>query len=156
MLLTSCLLSRNIKIRIHRIIIFSVVLYSLETWSKTLREQHRLRVFENRVLRIIFGPRRDEVAGGWRKLHNNELHNMYPSPSIIRMIKSRMRWARVISPMGQKKCRLLVGKLDGKRPRGRPRQRWEDNIKMALGGIGLGGGIDWSGWAQYRTSGGLL
>jgi hypothetical protein len=66
-----------------------VVLYGCETWSLTLREEHRLRVFENRVLRRIFGPKRDEVAGGWRKLHNEELHNVYSSPSIIRMIKSR-------------------------------------------------------------------
>jgi hypothetical protein len=70
-------------------IILSVVLYECENWSLTLREEHRLRVFENRVLRRIFGPKRGEVSGGWRKLHNEELHNLYSSPSIIRMIKSR-------------------------------------------------------------------
>jgi hypothetical protein len=71
-----------------------VVLYGRETWSLTFREEHRLRVFENRVLRRIFGPKTDEVTGGWRKLHNEELHNLYSSPSIIRIIKSRrMRWA---------------------------------------------------------------
>jgi hypothetical protein len=75
--------------RIYKTIILPVVLYGCETWSLTLRDQHRLRVFENRELRRIFGPKRDEVMGGWRKLHNEELHNLYTSPSIIRMIKSR-------------------------------------------------------------------
>jgi hypothetical protein len=85
--LSSRLLSKNIKIKTYKTIIFPVVLYGCETWSLTLREEHRPRVFENRVLRGIFGPKRDEVIGGWRKLHNEELHNC--SPSIIRMIKSR-------------------------------------------------------------------
>jgi hypothetical protein len=104
-----------------------VVLYGCETWSLTLREDHRLRVFESRALRIIFGPKRDEVTGGWRKLHNEELHYLYASPSIIRMIKPRrIRWA------GDKRnsCRILMGKPEGKRPLGRPRRRWVDNIKM--------------------------
>jgi hypothetical protein len=87
--LSSPLRPKNIKIRIYKIIILPVVLYGCEIWSLTLREEHRLRVFENRVLRRIFGPKRDEVTGGWRKLHNEKLHNLYPSPSIIRMIKSR-------------------------------------------------------------------
>jgi hypothetical protein len=80
-------LSKNVKIRIYKNIILPVVLYGCETWSLTLREGHRLRVFENRVLRKVFGPKRDEVIGGWRKLNNGELHKLYPSPSIIRMIK---------------------------------------------------------------------
>jgi hypothetical protein len=112
-----------------------VVLYGCETWSLTLREEHGLRVFENRMLRGIFGPKRDEVTGGWRKLHNEELHNLYSSPSIIRMIKSRrMRWAGHVARMGEKRTayRILVGKPEGKRPLGRPRRRWVDNIKMDL------------------------
>jgi hypothetical protein len=92
--LSSRLLSKNIKVRIYKTIILPVVLYGCETWSLTLREEHRMRVFENRVLRRIFGPKRDEVTGGWRKLPNEELHNLYSSPSIIRVIKSRrIRWA---------------------------------------------------------------
>jgi hypothetical protein len=84
--LLSRLLSKNIKIRIYKAIIMPVVLYGCETWSLTLREEHRLRVFENRVLRRTFGPKRDEVTGGRRKLHNEELHNLYSSPNIIRII----------------------------------------------------------------------
>jgi hypothetical protein len=86
-LLSSRLLSKNIKIRINKTISLPVVLYGRETLSLTLREEHRLRVFENRVLRRIFGPTRDEVMGDWRKLHNEELHNLYSSPNIIRIIK---------------------------------------------------------------------
>jgi hypothetical protein len=88
-LLSSRLLSKNIKIRIYKTIILPVVLYGCETWSLTSREEHRLRVFENRVLRRIFRPKRDEMTGDWRKLHNAELHNLYSSPNIIRIIKSR-------------------------------------------------------------------
>jgi hypothetical protein len=96
--LSSRLLSKNVKVRIYKTIILPVVLYGCETWSLTLKEERRLRVFENRVLRRIFGPKRDEETGGWRKLHNEELHNLYCSPSIIRSIKSRrMRWARHIA-----------------------------------------------------------
>jgi hypothetical protein len=93
-LLSSRLLSRNVKVKIYKTIILPVVLYGCETWSLTLREEHRLSVFENRVLRRIFGPKRDEVTGEWRKLHNEELHNLYSSPDTIRQIMSRrMTWA---------------------------------------------------------------
>jgi hypothetical protein len=93
-LLSSRLLSRNVKVKIYKTIILSFVLYRCETWSLTLREEHRLRVFENRVLRRIFGPKLDEVTGEWRKFHNEELHNFYSYPDIIRQVKSRrMRWA---------------------------------------------------------------
>jgi hypothetical protein len=87
-------MSKTIRIRVYKTIILPVVLYWRETWSVTLKEEHRLRVFENRVLRRIFGSKRDEVMKGSRKLHKKELHNLYSSPSIIRMIKSRrMKWA---------------------------------------------------------------
>jgi hypothetical protein len=93
-LVSSQLLSKNVEIRIYKTIILPVVLYGCEAQSLTLREEHRLRVFDNRVLRRIFGLRRDEVTGEWRKLHNEELHDLYSSPSIIRIMKSRrMRWA---------------------------------------------------------------
>jgi hypothetical protein len=119
----------------------------------TLREEHRLRVFENRVLRRIFGPMRDEVTGEWRKLHNEELHDLYSLPSIIRIIKSRrMRWTGHVERMGEKRhaYRLLVGRPEGKRPLGRPRRRWVDYIRMDLGEVGWGD-VDWSGLAQDRN-----
>jgi hypothetical protein len=112
-----------VKVRIYKIVILPVVLYRCETWSQAVREEYKLRVFENRVLRRIFGPKRDGVTGGWTKLHNEELHNFYSSPSIIGIIKSRrMRWAGHVARMGEKRNvhRLLVGKPEGKRPIGRP------------------------------------
>jgi hypothetical protein len=110
-------------------------------------------VFENRVLRRIFGPKRDEVTGEWRKLHNEELHDLYSSSSIIRIIKSRkMRWAGHVAQMGEKRnaYRLLVGKPEGKRPLGRPRRRWVNNIRMDLGEVGWGD-VDWIGQAKDRN-----
>jgi hypothetical protein len=112
------LLSKNLKIRIYKTIILPVVLYGCETWSLTLREGHRLRVFENRVLRKISGPNSDKVTAVWRKLHNEDLHDLYSLPSIIIIIKSRMmRWAGHVAQMGEKRnaYKLLVGGyyLDG-------------------------------------------
>jgi hypothetical protein len=115
----------------------------------------KLRVFENRVLRRIFGPKRDEVTVGWRKLHNEELHGLYSSPSIIRVIKARrIRWAGHMARMGEVRgaYNILVGRPAGRRPLGRPGRRWEYNIKMDLGEIGFGHvdlihlTQDWDGW----------
>jgi hypothetical protein len=128
-------------IKIYKTIILPVVLYGCETWTLTLREEHRLRVLENRVLRRIFGPERDEVTGGSRKLHNEELHGLYSLPSIVRVIKARrMIWAGHVARMGEVRgaYNILVGKPEGRRPLGRPMCRWEDNIKMDLGEIGFG------------------
>ena len=131
----------------------SVVLYGCETWSLTLQEEHRLRVFGNRVLRRIFGPRRDGVTGVWRKLHNEELNELYSSRNIVRVIKSRrLRWAGHVARMeeGRGVHKVLVGKSEGKRPLGRPRRRREDYLKMDLEEVGRGGG-DWMELAQDRN-----
>jgi len=151
-LLSSGLLSENLKIKIYRNIILTVVLYGCETWSLTLREERRLRVCENRVLRKLFGPKRDEVTGEWRKLHNEELNDLYSLPNIVRVVKSRrMRWAGHVARMGEDRGvqRVLVGKPEGKRPWGKPRRKWEDNIKIDLQEVGGGRG-DWMELAQDR------
>jgi hypothetical protein len=116
-LLSSRLLSKNLKIKIYRTIILPMVLYGCETWSLTLVEERRLRVFENRVLRRVFGPRRDEVTGEWRRLHNEERNDLYSLSNIMRVVKSRrMRWAGRVAHMGEDRGvhRVLVGKPEGK------------------------------------------
>jgi hypothetical protein len=133
-LLSSRLRSRNLKIKIYRTVILPIVLCGCETWSPTLREERRLR-----VLRRVFGLNRDEVTGEWRKLHNEELNDLYSLPNIMQVVKSRrMRWAGNVARMGEKRGvhRVLAGKLERKRPLGRPRRRWEDNIKMDLQEVG--------------------
>jgi hypothetical protein len=150
--LSSRLVSKNLKIKRYKIVILAVVLYGCETWYLTLREEHRLRVFENRVLRRIFGPKREE-DGSWRKLHNDELHILYSLPNIVRVIKSRrMRWAGRVARMGEGRgvYRVLVGRPEGKRPLGRLRRRWEDNIRMDLREIRMDG-ANWIQLAQDRV-----
>jgi hypothetical protein len=139
-----------VKIKICKTIILPVVLYGCETLSLTLREEHRLSVSENRVFRRIFGPKRDEVTGSWRKMHNEELNGLYSSPNIIR-VSRRMRWAGHVARMGEVRnaYNILVGKPEARKPLGRPRRGWEDNIKMNLREIGFGD-VDWIHLAQDR------
>ena len=151
-LLSSRLLSRKFKIKIYRTIILPVALYGWEAWSLIFREERKLRVLENMVLRRIFGPRRDEVTGEWRRLNNEELSDLYSTPNIVRMIKSRrMRRAGHVARMGEERgvYRVLVGKPEGRRPLGRPRRRWVDNIRMDLQEVECGY-VDWIGLAQDR------
>jgi hypothetical protein len=141
-------------VKIYRTIILPVVLYGCETWSLRLKEERRVRVLENKLLRRVFGTKRDEVTGEWGKLHNEELNDLYSLPNIVRVVKSRrMRWAGRVARMGEERGvhRMLVGKPEGKRPLGRPRRRWEDNIKMDVQKVGGSRG-DWMELAQDRDS----
>jgi hypothetical protein len=142
--------------RIFKTVVLLVVLYGCETWSLTLREEHRLKVFGNRMLKI-FGPTKEE-DGSWRTLHNDELHSLYSSPNNVRVIKlRRMRWAGHVALMGEGRgvYRVLIGRPEGNRPLGRPRHRWEDNIKMDLGKQGSMGRTGFS-WFRIGSIGGLV
>jgi len=146
------LLSKNINIRIYRNIVLAVVFYGCETWSLTLRQECRLRVLENRALRRILGPERDEVRAEWRKPHNEELNCLYSSPNIVRCDDiEKNEWAGHGACMGERRgvYRVLMGKLERKRPLGRPRRRWKDNIEMDLQEVGRWG-MDWVDLAQDR------
>ena len=140
-ILFSGLLSKNIKIKIYRTVILPAVLYGCETWLLTLREECRLRVFENRVLRRIFRPKKNKVTGEWRKLYNEELTDLYSTPNIIWLRKSRrMRWAGCVALMGERRgaYSVSVWKPEGKKPPVKPRHRWKDNIKMDMQEVGWG------------------
>jgi hypothetical protein len=155
---SSSLLSKNLKIKIYRTIIWPSVVCGCETWSFTLREERRLRVFENGVLRLIFGPKRDEVTGELKKLHNEKLNDLHSSPNIVRVTKSRrMRWAAHVAGMGERRdvYRGLMGKPQGKRPLRRPGHRLQDNMKMGLQEVGCGARTG-SSWFRIGTDGGQL
>jgi hypothetical protein len=150
-LLSSRLLPKNLKIKIYRTIILPVVMYGCETWSLTLREERRLRVFENRVLRSVFGPKRDEVTGKWRKLHNEELNGLYSLPNIVLVVKSRrLRWAGHVARMGEERGvnRVLVEMSEGDPDvDGRIILRWIfRKLEEVVG----------TGWSWLRIGGGHL
>ena len=150
-LLSSNLLSENKKIMIYRTIILDVVLYGCETLLLTFRQECRLRVFQNSVLRRLFGPKREKVTGEWIKLHN--VHNL---PKVIRVIKSRrMRWACHVAGMGDRTgvYRVLVGKPEGKKPLRRSKHTWKDDMKVDLQEVGWRGGMVWIVWLRIGTGG---
>jgi len=129
-----------LKLKIYRTVILPVILYGCESWSTTLAVEHTLRVFENKVLRKVYGPKRDEMTGEWRRLHNKELHGLYDSPDIVKIIKSETtKVGRPCCSDGEKRrlYSILVGRPDGKRPLGRPGRRFEDNIRRDLREVGV-------------------
>jgi hypothetical protein len=151
------MLSRDVKVKIYKTTILPVVLYGCKTWSLTLREEHILRVFGNRVLRRISRPKRDEITGDCRKLHNKELHILYSSPNVIKHIKSRrMRWVGHVAHMGEgrKVCRVLMKKPERKRQLERPRQG-RMGSEWILGRLTWGMWIGFE-WLRTGTGGGLL
>jgi hypothetical protein len=155
---SSHLLSKNIETRMYKTVVLPLVLYGCETWSLTSREEHRLGMFENRVLKRIFGQRMNEGIGGRRRLHEEEPHYLYSSSSIVRIIKlRRMRWAELVARMVEKRntYRLLVGKPEGRRHLRRPRHRWVDNVRMIFE---MWDGVMWTGlvWLRIGTGGEFL
>ena len=157
-LLSSSLLYKNLKINIYRTMILPVVLYGCKSWSLTLRKERRLRVSEKRALRRIFGSKMDETGLEWRRLHNEELNDLYCSPNTIRVIKSRrMRRTGHVALTGERRVayRIFVGNHEGKRSHGRPSRRWEENINMDLQEVGWG---EWTEliWPRIGTGGGHL
>ena len=149
--LSSSLLLKNVRIKMYRTIILPVVLYGCENWSLTLREVCRLRVFENKVLRRIFGSKRKDSTGEWRRLPKKELYTLHSSPNIFRVTTSRrLRWAGYVGRMRESRgaYRSFVVETEGRRPLGRPRCKWEDNIKKDITEVGWG--MNWIDVAQDR------
>ena len=155
-LLSSSLLSKNLKIKVYRTITLAVVLYGCEMWSLTPREERRLRVFQNRVLRRLIGSKGDNVIGECRKLHNEELNDLHSSPSVVRVVKARrIKWMGYVMHMGERKgiYRISVGRTEGKRPLGRPRHRWEDLILRVIFRNWEVGVWTGSSWLRIGTGG---